>query len=260
MISSLSGYMLHGRGQSAGAASQTRPLANVVGAAPRESRVVPSPSSTTTRRLPSASDPLLRPSPATTGQSAPSSSKYGTARFDTVRVPAASTATTGRVVSYTLSVQQGIGADNAAVARDVGMALLDRRGWQGVDHVRFVQLTADQLAQGSKPQLTILMASQHEVDQLCAPLPTHGNTSCNTSKHVVLNYALWEHGVSYFKGAVGEYREYMVNHEVGHALGHGHEKCTKAGAFAPVMQQQTLGLQGCKPWPWPQRPTSNTTS
>jgi hypothetical protein len=149
-----------------------------------------------------------------------------------------------------------MGANTAVVARDVGAALLDRRGWQGVDHVRFVQLTSDQLAKGTKPQMTILMASPHQVDLLCAPLPTHGGTSCDTSKHVVLNYALWVRGVSYFKGQLGEYREYMVNHEVGHALGHGHQQCSKAGAYAPVMQQQTLGLQGCKPWPWPLRPSS----
>jgi hypothetical protein len=43
----------------------------------------------------------------------------------------------------------------------------------------------------------------------------------------------------------------VVNHETGHWLGHGHLGCGGAGRLAPVMMQQSKGLDGCKHNPWP---------
>ena len=43
----------------------------------------------------------------------------------------------------------------------------------------------------------------------------------------------------------------VVNHETGHWLGFGHSNCSSPGAAAAVMQQQSMGMQGCTPNPWP---------
>jgi hypothetical protein len=52
--------------------------------------------------------------------------------------------------------------------------------------------------------------------------------------------------------SLAAYRVYLILHEFGHILDHGHAKCVSGPA--PVMMQQTLGTGKCYPDPWVQWP------
>ena len=75
-------------------------------------------------------------------------------------------------------------------------------------------------------------------------------SSCYTGR-VLINLSRYLKGIPAYDGNLATYQQYVVNHEVGHALGKGHELCPGAGQPAPVMQQQTFDMQGCTINPWP---------
>jgi hypothetical protein len=71
---------------------------------------------------------------------------------------------------------------------------------------------------------------------------------------VIINQLRWRHASPSWNQAhksLRTYRHMVVNHETGHWLGHGHLGCGGAGRLAPVMMQQSKGLDGCKHNPWP---------
>ncbi len=131
----------------------------------------------------------------------------------------------------------------------VDETLGDPRSWIAGGKYRLQQVAAS-----SSYEFTIYLVTSNTTRHMCAPLPTNGFTSCRQGSHVVLNLDRYMTSVSDYRSAqvpLDTYRAYMINHEVGHALGHSHERCPAKGAPAPVMQQQTLGLHGCVANAWP---------
>lgn len=98
---------------------------------------------------------------------------------------------------------------------------------------------------------TITVASPDRVDRLCRPLRTNGYFSCAANGWVVFNSDRWFGATDSWPSDLDTYRRYLVNHEVGHyILPPGHPGCPGEGELAPVMMQQTKGLNGCLPNGW----------
>ncbi|MGW3812147.1 DUF3152 domain-containing protein, partial [Micromonospora sp. NPDC005113] len=154
----------------------------------------------------------------------------------------------GRLLRYRVSVERDIrGLPVADVAAAVSATLNDPRGWTAGGTWRLRRVGA-----GTPADFTIYLATPGTRDELCQDVPD-GYTSCRNGQRVVLNVARWVKAVPGYGAGLATYRHYMVNHEVGHRLGLGHERCPGRGRPAPVMQQQTLGLHGCtaNAWPYP---------
>jgi Protein of unknown function (DUF3152) len=75
--------------------------------------------------------------------------------------------------------------------------------------------------------------------------------SCQSGPYVVINDDRWVGGSPNWPGPLDQYRTMVLNHEVGHWLGRGHQGCGGGGQLAPVMQQQSIGMDGCAINPWP---------
>jgi hypothetical protein len=178
----------------------------------------------------------------------------GSRRFTVVAVPADAqrpAPTSGRTVRYTVELEGGLDVSGQELATVVGTVLTDPRGWQTKDDVRFVNVAPAAAAKGAAVDLRITLASPSTTDKLCAPLQTRGQVSCHNGGRVVLNLRRWVLGAAAYGSDITGYRTYLVNHEVGHGIGHSHAYCGGAGKVAPVMMQQTYGLKGCTAWPWP---------
>ncbi|MFI7689499.1 DUF3152 domain-containing protein [Nonomuraea sp. NPDC049655] len=146
----------------------------------------------------------------------------------------------GEVVRYLVEVERGLPIDGTVFAAAVHRTLNDPRGWarfQRVDHgpVR-VRVAL------SSPGLTV---------RQCLPLRTGGTLSCWNGTRSVINALRWADGVPQYEGDLAAYRDYLISHEVGHSLGHGHRACPGPGLPAPVMVQQSKSLGRCRPNPWP---------
>ncbi|MFF5725410.1 DUF3152 domain-containing protein [[Kitasatospora] papulosa] len=148
---------------------------------------------------------------------------------------------------YRVEVEDGIGVDPDRAAEDVARILSDPRGWSRAGGRAFRQV--DDGSAG----LVIRIGTPRTTDRLCGQygLDTRGEVNCRGGKNVMVNLARWQLGSPTFDGTASEYRALIINHEVGHWLGHGHETCPGSGRPAPAMMQQIKGLKGCVSNAWP---------
>ncbi len=153
----------------------------------------------------------------------------------------------GAVVKVRVEVERGLAVDPQTFARFVLRTLNDPRSWGAGGRRTFAR------TDGDDQDVRVILASPTTSAALCRPLVTRGVASCGHDGRAVLTVLRWVRTTPEFTRIRTTYRQYLVNHEVGHLLGRSHEPCPRRGAVAPVMQQQTYGLKGCRPnaWPYP---------
>lgn len=164
-------------------------------------------------------------------------------------VPGSSEAPDGAapVMTVRVEVEEDLAIEGEAFAAFVMDTLNDPRGWGADGSVRFARTDGE-------ADIRVVLATPSTVDEMCAPLATNGRWSCGRYGHAALNAERWVFGADAWTeggGTLADYRHYLVNHEVGHLLGHPHERCPELGALAPVMVQQSISLDGCAPNGWP---------
>jgi hypothetical protein len=171
--------------------------------------------------------------------------------------------TKGPLHRFRVGVENGSGEDVTAFAAVVQATLGDPRSWTGGGTLR-LQL----VAAGQPYDFTVYLVTRTAAGEMCeeggTDIVIHGRpyTSCRTIGKAIINLDRWRLSAGPYLAArvpLADYRQYVINHEVGHELGHHHVGCPKAGGPAPVMVQQTLRLRGCVPYAWPRRGNSFLT-
>jgi hypothetical protein len=157
--------------------------------------------------------------------------------------PLAASAAPARTITY---VTERVGApqgDYAGFRRIVEATLSDPRGWSLKGRVRFREVP-------SGAELTVALASAAAITGFGACSAYY---SCRVGGLVLINADRWRGATDSYPGRelLHSYRQMVINHEVGHALGFGHVECAGPGAPAAVMQQQSKGLNGCRRNAWP---------
>ncbi|AXK31557.1 DUF3152 domain-containing protein [Streptomyces armeniacus] len=161
----------------------------------------------------------------------------------------------GEVMRYRVDVEKELPLDAELFAQAVHTTLNDERSWAHDDARSFERVSS------GDADFVITLASPGTTAEWCAKsgLDTRDqNVSCDSAatERIMINAWRWARGSKTFGDElIAEYRQMLINHEVGHRLGRDHLGCDKQGKLAPVMMQQTKSLttdgETCRPNPWP---------
>ncbi len=157
-----------------------------------------------------------------------------------------------RAYTYCTAVRSVDASNLSSFNAKVASVLADDRGWTLDGQVSFSRVA-------SGCNFTVWLAAAAELPGFSSACSA--SWSCRVGANVIINYDRWVGASSAWNqsgGSLDDYRSMVINHEVGHWLGFGHLYCGGSGQLAPVMQQQSIDLQGCRFNPWPTLPEKNT--
>jgi hypothetical protein len=154
----------------------------------------------------------------------------------------------GTLRRFRVAVEDKSGLDPAAFATVAEQTLGDKRGWIAGSDVRF-----QRVAQTATSDFTLYLATPGTTDKLCGQAGLHVNKfdSCRLPGQVIINLARWLTATPDYGAPVTTYQQFAINRGVGRELGRSNEACSGPGQLAPVMENQTLGLNGCVANAWP---------
>ncbi|MFD8304587.1 DUF3152 domain-containing protein [Streptomyces sp. NPDC059690] len=199
----------------------------------------------------SARAPRGKPTPSRSATASPTPSRPdipATGPGTYVTAPGGSAAVgKGKVLRYRVVVENGIDLSPSDVAHQVDRILADPRGWTADGRSAFRRVSA------GPSDFVVRVATPGTVDRMCARqgLDTEGRYNCSVDGNVMVNLRRWLLATPVYAKHVRTYRALIINHEVGHFLGHGHVDCPGPGRPAPAMMQQIKGMHGCVPNVWP---------
>ncbi|MBC7943031.1 DUF3152 domain-containing protein [Candidatus Saccharibacteria bacterium] len=156
----------------------------------------------------------------------------------------AAAAATVKTVTYSVTTKGVVTADLAEFRSQANATLNDNRGW-----ARFGTVFREVASGGN---FTLVLSEANQVPSFSSGCSA--DYSCRAGRYVIINQDRWLGATPSWNsagGSIRDYRSMVVNHETGHWLGHNHESCGGAGSPAPVMQQQSIDLQGCSFNAWP---------
>jgi hypothetical protein len=146
------------------------------------------------------------------------------------------------VFTYTVEIEDGatLAEGDHAFGTAVAATLDDPRSWVGSGQIALRRVDA---SAGVVPDFRVSLTSQLTTRAQCG-YQIRYEASCwkSDAGRVLINGARWVRGAGAFEGQLGLYRQYAINHEVGHVFRNPHVPCGGNGDLAPVMMQQSFGV------------------